>query len=202
VERPANCWTPHISPSSSRTEVRCAVRRPRVAATRSGSTCRLRDAKRGVRRVWIRLEGRGLILESSLEMARKLGITSVAEGAETQDDWNLLRECGCDLAQGFFIARPMETAVSPDWVREWHERADALTKNPPDWRVFRIHLHQARPAGRRTPRSTHEFVMGTGCGSCPCLQWSGRIANFQHRPRGCPYSPRCWSRPMRVASTT
>ena len=69
--------------------------------------------------MWIRLEGCGLILESSLEMARKPGITSVAEGAETQDDWNLLRECGCDLAQGFFIARPMGTAVFPDWVREW-----------------------------------------------------------------------------------
>jgi EAL domain-containing protein (putative c-di-GMP-specific phosphodiesterase class I)/AmiR/NasT family two-component response regulator len=64
-------------------------------------------------------ESNRMILESSLEMARKLGITSVAEGAETQDDWNLLRECGCDLAQGFFIARPMEAAVFPDWVRDW-----------------------------------------------------------------------------------
>lgn len=60
-----------------------------------------------------------MILESSLEMARKLAITSVAEGAETQDDWNLLRECGCDLAQGFFIARPMDPADFPDWVRDW-----------------------------------------------------------------------------------
>jgi EAL domain-containing protein (putative c-di-GMP-specific phosphodiesterase class I) len=56
--------------------------------------------------VWIRLEGRGLILESSLEMARKPGITSVAESAETQDDWNLLRECGCDLAQDFSSPGP------------------------------------------------------------------------------------------------
>ena len=60
-----------------------------------------------------------MILESSLEMARKLAITSVAEGAETQDDWNLLRECGCDLAQGFFIARPMDPADFPDWVHDW-----------------------------------------------------------------------------------
>jgi EAL domain-containing protein (putative c-di-GMP-specific phosphodiesterase class I)/CheY-like chemotaxis protein len=60
-----------------------------------------------------------LILESSLDMSRKLNITSVAEGAETQEDWNLLRDCGCDLAQGFFIAAPMEAEALPDWMRDW-----------------------------------------------------------------------------------
>ena len=64
-------------------------------------------------------ESSRMILESSLEMARKLGITSVAEGAETSADWNLLRECGCDLAQGFFIAKPMKATEFPDWVRSW-----------------------------------------------------------------------------------
>ena len=64
-------------------------------------------------------ESSRMILESSLEMARKLGITSVAEGAETAEDWNLLRECGCDLAQGFFVARPMKSADFPDWVQTW-----------------------------------------------------------------------------------
>jgi EAL domain-containing protein (putative c-di-GMP-specific phosphodiesterase class I)/CheY-like chemotaxis protein len=58
------------------------------------------------------------ILESSLEMARKLGITSVAEGAETQEDWNHLRESGCDLAQGHFIAKPMEAALFSEWVEK------------------------------------------------------------------------------------
>ena len=60
-----------------------------------------------------------LILESSLDMSRKLNITSVAEGAETQEDWNLLRDCGCDLAQGFFIARPMEAEAVPEWIQQW-----------------------------------------------------------------------------------
>lgn len=64
-------------------------------------------------------EASRLILESSLEMARKLGIVSVAEGAETQEDWNLLRESSCDLAQGFFVARPMASAAFPAWVRDW-----------------------------------------------------------------------------------
>lgn len=64
-------------------------------------------------------ESSRMILESSLEMARKLAITSVAEGVETSEGWNLLRECGCDIAQGFFIAKPMRSADFPDWVRDW-----------------------------------------------------------------------------------
>lgn len=60
-----------------------------------------------------------MILESSLEMARKLGITSVAEGAETAEDWNLLRDAGCDLVQGYFIAKPMKSSEFPGWVQTW-----------------------------------------------------------------------------------
>ncbi|MEO6154827.1 MAG: EAL domain-containing response regulator [Thermomonas sp.] len=64
-------------------------------------------------------EASRLILESSLEMARNLGITSVAEGAETAEDWNLLRKSGCDLVQGYFVAKPMSSTDFSDWVRSW-----------------------------------------------------------------------------------
>ena len=61
-----------------------------------------------------------VILESSLKLARKLGITSVAEGVETPDGFRLLQRLNCDVAQGFFIARPMEGADFREWVREVH----------------------------------------------------------------------------------
>jgi EAL domain-containing protein (putative c-di-GMP-specific phosphodiesterase class I) len=57
-----------------------------------------------------------VILESSLEMARKLNISSVAEGVETQQHWELLGELGCELAQGYFIARPMPGDSLLTWV--------------------------------------------------------------------------------------
>jgi EAL domain-containing protein (putative c-di-GMP-specific phosphodiesterase class I) len=66
-------------------------------------------------------ESAKVILESSLDMARKLNITAVAEGVETQADWNLLRQLGCGLAQGYFIARPMEAGAYPNWVRSWKQ---------------------------------------------------------------------------------
>jgi EAL domain-containing protein (putative c-di-GMP-specific phosphodiesterase class I) len=56
-----------------------------------------------------------IILESSLDMVKKLNITSVAEGVETQQDWDLLRQLGCQLAQGYFIAKPMEAGTLLKW---------------------------------------------------------------------------------------
>ena len=48
------------------------------------------------------------IVESSVQMARPLGIKSVAEGVETQEDWDALKAAACELAQGYFIAKPMD----------------------------------------------------------------------------------------------
>ena len=69
---------------------------------------------------------RRAILEASLGMARQLGITSVAEGVEDQADWDFMRKTGCDLAQGYFIARPMVAAAVPEWIAEWELRRPGL----------------------------------------------------------------------------
>ena len=41
-------------------------------------------------------------------MAKKLNITTVAEGVETKIQSDLLRKIGCDIAQGFYYAKPMQ----------------------------------------------------------------------------------------------
>jgi EAL domain-containing protein (putative c-di-GMP-specific phosphodiesterase class I)/AmiR/NasT family two-component response regulator len=48
-----------------------------------------------------------IVVESSIDMAHKLQVKSVAEGVETQRDWDMLKSVGCDTAQGYFIAKPM-----------------------------------------------------------------------------------------------
>jgi len=60
-----------------------------------------------------------VILSSSLEMAKKLKLKSVAEGVETQAHWNLLKSLGCDIAQGYFVAKPMDAKAFEDWILEW-----------------------------------------------------------------------------------
>lgn len=64
--------------------------------------------------------------EASLAMAHKLNMRTVAEGIEDIDDWNFLRANGCDIAQGYFIARPMPMTALADWLPEWERRRRAL----------------------------------------------------------------------------
>ncbi len=58
------------------------------------------------------------LVESSLHVASRLGITAVAEGVETAREWELLLSFGCPLAQGYFIARPMPAPAFRDWIRQ------------------------------------------------------------------------------------
>lgn len=46
------------------------------------------------------------IISGIITMAKALGILTVAEGVETAEQVALLRELGCDIAQGYFYARP------------------------------------------------------------------------------------------------
>lgn len=52
-----------------------------------------------------------VIIESSIDMARKLRVKSVAEGVETQEEWDMLKSMNCDVVQGYFIAKPMDSAA-------------------------------------------------------------------------------------------
>jgi EAL domain-containing protein (putative c-di-GMP-specific phosphodiesterase class I) len=69
------------------------------------------------------------MLEASIGIAKRLGVKSVAEGVETEDDWHLLREIGCDLAQGYFIGRPMPAEQMPQWLESWTERQPRLVES-------------------------------------------------------------------------
>ncbi len=64
----------------------------------------------------------GAIVEATIAMARQLGMKTVAEGVEDQADLDYLRAQGCDVAQGYFIARPMLSADLLRWRPAWESR--------------------------------------------------------------------------------
>jgi EAL domain-containing protein (putative c-di-GMP-specific phosphodiesterase class I)/DNA-binding NarL/FixJ family response regulator len=66
------------------------------------------------------------ILDASLSLARELGLRTVAEGVEDREDWDLLRTAGCDMVQGYFIARPMPGSEVEDWLAKWEDRRKNL----------------------------------------------------------------------------
>jgi EAL domain-containing protein (putative c-di-GMP-specific phosphodiesterase class I) len=65
-----------------------------------------------------------IIVQSTIDLAHNLGLTVVAEGAETLETLNRLRELGCDSVQGFVLSRPLPAEQVVAWLRQ-HRRAAA-----------------------------------------------------------------------------
>jgi diguanylate cyclase (GGDEF)-like protein len=57
------------------------------------------------------------IVRSTIELGHNLGLSVVAEGVETDHELAELRRFGCDMAQGFHFARPMEAEALELWLR-------------------------------------------------------------------------------------
>lgn len=72
---------------------------------------------------------RQAIFGASLGMARLLGMKTVAEGVEDRADWDFLRLQGCDLAQGYFVAKPLTAEKLPAWLADWETRQRELTRD-------------------------------------------------------------------------
>jgi len=56
------------------------------------------------------------IVRTVIDLAHNLGKQVCAEGVEDEETWLLLKELGCDLAQGYWIARPMAAGALMDWL--------------------------------------------------------------------------------------
>jgi EAL domain-containing protein (putative c-di-GMP-specific phosphodiesterase class I)/FixJ family two-component response regulator len=64
------------------------------------------------------------VIRSSVELARQLKMSVVAEGVETAEDWSFAYAADCDIAQGYFIARPMPAGAIIAWAASWKARTD------------------------------------------------------------------------------
>ena len=63
------------------------------------------------------------VVEASLDLARKLGLTTVAEGVESIEDWQMLAELGCNIAQGYLIGRPVPGSELQAVIGRWRRPA-------------------------------------------------------------------------------
>jgi EAL domain-containing protein (putative c-di-GMP-specific phosphodiesterase class I) len=56
------------------------------------------------------------IVSSTIGLARSLGLGVVAEGVETEQVLDRLAELHCDIAQGYYLSRPLPAAELDSWL--------------------------------------------------------------------------------------
>lgn len=57
------------------------------------------------------------IVRSVSELSHNLGLRVVAEGVETAEAWDVLHALGCDVAQGYYVSRPLPADELERWLR-------------------------------------------------------------------------------------
>ena len=50
------------------------------------------------------------LVELVLDIAKNLGVSVVAEGVETEEEYKMLKEAGCDIIQGYYFSKPLPPA--------------------------------------------------------------------------------------------
>ena len=64
-----------------------------------------------------------VLIEATVRVANSLGMTTVAEGIETQEQAAVVQELGCDKGQGFWYSAPLLPDDVADWLRLTNPRA-------------------------------------------------------------------------------
>jgi diguanylate cyclase len=67
-----------------------------------------------------------VIVKSTIDLGRNLGLQVVAEGVETAAVWERLSTLGCDFAQGFYLSHPLP----PEELAVWLRSAGAVVPGP------------------------------------------------------------------------
>ena len=60
-----------------------------------------------------------IIMETILTLAKGMQVKTVAEGIENKDDFEFLKEIGCDVAQGYCISKPVDVASFEEFYKKW-----------------------------------------------------------------------------------
>ncbi len=75
----------------------------------------------------------GTIVASTIDLARGLGLSVVAEGVEDRTTWEWLDQLGCNHMQGFYLSRPQPEEEFLRWVRQYQalrQAEEQVTEGP------------------------------------------------------------------------
>jgi EAL domain-containing protein (putative c-di-GMP-specific phosphodiesterase class I) len=63
-----------------------------------------------------------IMVRKTIEMGHELGMHVIAEGVETKEQLDLLRQDGCDSVQGYFFSRPLPPEALVIWLESYRSR--------------------------------------------------------------------------------
>lgn len=58
------------------------------------------------------------IMKAMITVGQSLGLSILVEGVETEQQAKLIRDLGCDFAQGFLYAKPMPAKVAEAFMKQ------------------------------------------------------------------------------------
>ena len=67
------------------------------------------------------------LVRTSVEVGHSLGLTVIAEGVETAEQWKTIRDLGCDSAQGYLVSIPVPPDQLEAALTQWHQTYPLLT---------------------------------------------------------------------------
>jgi EAL domain-containing protein (putative c-di-GMP-specific phosphodiesterase class I) len=59
-----------------------------------------------------------------------MGLLVIAEGVEDEPTFERLRSLGCDMAQGYWLSRPLDAAAAETWMRDAERTAQRQERQP------------------------------------------------------------------------
>jgi diguanylate cyclase (GGDEF)-like protein/PAS domain S-box-containing protein len=86
-----------------------------------------------------------LIVQTTISLAKSLGMRTVAEGVENAEQVALLHELGCDVVQGYLIGRPAPASAAAQWLATHQPAAAARPASG-------LQPSNAAPRAERSPR--------------------------------------------------
>lgn len=69
------------------------------------------------------------LIEGIINLVHAIQRTPIATGIETVEQGNLLINMGCEIGQGFYIAKPMKADEIPQWIRQYKAEPEWLVQN-------------------------------------------------------------------------
>jgi len=116
------------------------------------------------------------IISGVVGMSQAFGLQVLAEGIETEQHGDLLLRLGCELGQGYGIARPMKAEDLPEWVRGWKAVSAWREQKPVDFQNLTLlhaeveHRHWANQL-EQWLRGETESLPALQAGHCKVGRW-------------------------------